>query len=173
MKPRMLGACQSVAATISLRLAPSARRTSSRTMAFLLPSRAVGGASFAVAPLAALALLRRDVGRLWRGSGRQGLDCPPDARDRRLAVRELLDWPQVAEGDRSGEGIPDLREAGNGPVGGELGELLLCGEAVLAFGNPLGGGEGGDVVVGGDCERVHVWLLIQNSISSTIWRVSS
>ena len=82
-------------------------------------------------------------------------DATPTARDGRLAVRELLDLLQVAEGDYSREGIPDLGEAGDGPVGGEFGELLLGGETVLAFGNLLGGGEGGNVVVGGDCECGH------------------
>src|SRR5581483_3257104 len=40
---------------MSARVAPSGRFSMSRTMAFLLPSRGVGVASFAVAPLAALA----------------------------------------------------------------------------------------------------------------------
>lgn len=45
MKPRMLWACHWVESAISWRLAPSARRISSSTMAFLLPSRVVGAAS--------------------------------------------------------------------------------------------------------------------------------
>jgi hypothetical protein len=44
MKPRTLGVCLPVAIVIALRLAPSARRISFRTMAFLLPSRGVGAA---------------------------------------------------------------------------------------------------------------------------------
>ena len=51
MKPRTLCASQSVAAMISLSVAPSLRRSRSRMMAFLLPSRAVGAAVSAVASL--------------------------------------------------------------------------------------------------------------------------
>ncbi len=55
MKPRTLWACQSVADMMSASVAPSGRFSMSRTMAFLLPSRAVGAASLAVAALVAFA----------------------------------------------------------------------------------------------------------------------
>jgi hypothetical protein len=41
------------------------------------------------------------------------------------------------------------------PVGGEFGQLFLAGELLLAFRDLLGGGEGGDGVVGVDCEESH------------------
>jgi hypothetical protein len=53
------------------------------------------------------------------------LDGLPDARDRGLAVRELLDRLEVAEGRRAGEGVPDFDEPRDGPVGGELSQFLL------------------------------------------------
>ena len=79
-------------------------------------------------------LLRRNAGGLWRGGRRQGLDSLPDPAGRRLAVRELLDRLQSVEGHHSREAVPNLGEAVDGPLGGELGELLLGGEMGVAFG---------------------------------------
>ena len=139
MKPRTLWACQSVAAMMSASVAPSGALQHVEDDGLLAALARRGRRVLGGGILGRLGLLRRDRGRLWRGGGRQCLDGLPDPGDRRLAVRELLDRLEVAEGQHAGEGVPDLDEAGDGPVGGELGEFLLGGETILAFGNLLGG----------------------------------
>ena len=173
MKPRTLCACQSVAAMMSASVAPSGRLSMSRTMAFLLPSRVVGVASLAVAPLAALAFFGA-TGAAW-GAG-AGVSAWMAFQIRETAVLRSVNFLtglRLSKGTTPAKAFQTSGKRASGPVGGELGELLLGGETVLAFGNLLGGGEGGDVVVGGDCECGHGFLLIQNSISSTIRRASS
>src|ERR1035437_8032767 len=109
MNPRMLWFCQSVALAISARVAPPLRRSRSSTMDSLLPSRASGAASLALAGLGRLCLLRRALGRHGRGGGGflggggrlrrgavQSLDGLPDPGHGALAVGELLDRLQVA-----------------------------------------------------------------------------
>jgi hypothetical protein len=63
----MLWFCQSVALAISARVAPFLRRSRSSTMDFLLPSRASGAASLALAVLAALAFFGAPLGALGAG----------------------------------------------------------------------------------------------------------
>src|SRR5882724_9879547 len=63
MNPRMLWFCQSVAVAISAVVAPSFRRRSSRTIAFLVPARsssfpAAGRAAFLAADLVSIFTLR-------------------------------------------------------------------------------------------------------------------
>src|ERR1039458_592869 len=72
MKPRTLGACQSVADMMSASVAPSGRFSMSRTMAFLLPSRAAGAGSLLLVSLVALAFFGA-TGAAWgAGVGARG-----------------------------------------------------------------------------------------------------
>jgi hypothetical protein len=126
---------------ISFKLAPSARRISSRTMAFLLPSRAVGAASLAVACLAALAFFGA-TGAAW-GAG-AGVRAWMAFQIRVTAVDRF----EVAEGRRASEGVPNFDEPRDGPVGGELGQFLFGRErdhVVLRGGRRV---VGSDVLVG-------------------------
>jgi len=148
MKPRTLCFCQPVAATMSASVAPSGRRSSSRTWAFLLPSRALGARVSGLGLHGRLGLLRRAGRGVLGGGGIQSLDGLPDPGDGRLAVRELLDRLQFVEGDRAGERVPDLDEAADGPLGAVSGEFLFAVEVLVTFRYLLGGSEGRDVVVG-------------------------
>jgi hypothetical protein len=79
-KPRTLCDFQLVADWISASVAPSGRRSRSRTMAFLLPGRASRGSVSGVALGSGLLPRRvRGRGRRVRGGGRQGPDGAPDA----------------------------------------------------------------------------------------------
>jgi hypothetical protein len=82
----------------------------------------------------------------------------PDPANRRLAVRELLDRLEVAEGRDAGEAVPGLDEAADGPLAGEFGEFLLGGEGAFRRSDAvvqrvLEGGKRRDVVVSVDYER--------------------
>src|ERR1035437_2881814 len=69
MKPRTLWACHAVADMMSESVAPSGRFSMSRTIAFLLPSRAVGAASLVVAALDALAFFGATGAACGAGAG--------------------------------------------------------------------------------------------------------
>jgi len=87
-------------------------------------------------------------GRLRRGAV-QSLDGLPDPGHGALAVRELLDRLQVAgESGDAGKAVPDLDQAVGGPVGGELGKLLLRWRIALGLRESARRREGGDGVVG-------------------------
>jgi len=148
MNPRTVHDFQPILSAISAKVAPFLRWSRAITRAFLLPSRASGAASLALAVLVALAFFGRALGHLGRGGGGflggggrlrrgavQSLDGLPDSGHGALAVRELLDRLQVAgESGDAGKAVPDLDQA----VGGQLVASLASSFSVAKCSWPSG-----------------------------------
>ena len=173
MKPRTLWACQSVAAMMSSSVAPSGRLSMSRTMAFLLPSRAVGVASLAVARLVALAFFGATGAASGAGAGVSAWMAF------QIRVTAVLRSVNFLTGFRSPKGTTPAKvfQTSGKRVRGQSAESLANSFSVAKRSWPSGTCSAAVKAVMllsvAMANVVMVGLLFQNSILSTIRRTSS